>query len=117
MNEHLHSEPQPPVTPGDIQKSADRPGPTSKSVIVKPRKTKSILPRKEVHRSYTREFKLEVLSYLYNQQICVRPTTYRSPTEREVSAQFLVPHATLLDWIKPGRMEAIVNTPKSGRNS
>jgi len=111
------SELQQRATRRTVRKSVDRPGPTSKSVIGKPRKVQNKLPRKEVHRSYTREFKLQVLSYLHNHQIPIGPTRYRPPTEIEVSAHFLVSRATLRDWIKPGSMDTIINAPKGTRTS
>jgi len=119
MDNHILalSELQQPATRKPVQKSIDRPGPTSKSVIAKPRKVQSKKSRKEVHRSYTREFKLQVLSYFHNHQIPISPTLYRPPTETEVWAHFLLPRRTLRDWINPGAMDAIVNAPKGTRTS
>ncbi|KAG0138847.1 hypothetical protein HOY82DRAFT_534589 [Tuber indicum] len=91
--------------------SKERPGENSKSVLLKPRPFGK--PRKEVHQTYTREFKLQVLSFWLHHKIPSGPTTFRSPTEREVAGRYLVPRTTIQKWRKPDAMELIVNGTKS----
>lgn len=97
------------------RKSIERPGGTSKSIRQKARPFGK--PRKEVHRTYTREFKLQVLSFCLHQKISVGPTTTRSPTVREASARYLVPRSTIQDWKKPETMELILNGTKGTRSA
>ena len=88
-----------------------RQGTTSAPLLQKPRKVQQA--RKEIHRSYTREFKLEVLSYWVHHKIAIGPTTFRPPTQKEVSARFLVPESTIRDWKSETALENIVNEKKN----
>lgn len=74
---------------GTVAPSSHRPGTTSAPIMQKPRKVHR--PRKEIHGSYTREFKLEVLSYWLHHKIAIGATTFRAPTQEEVSVHFMVP--------------------------
>jgi len=96
-----------------VRRSSHRPGTTSVPIIQKPRKVHP--PRKEIHSSYTREFKLEVLSYWMHHKIAIGPTTFRPPTQKEVSARFLVPESTIRTWKSESAMESIVNKKKHQR--
>ena len=49
MHEHVLSELPQTATRLKIRKSVDHPGPTSKSVIIRPRKAKSTVPQRGVH--------------------------------------------------------------------
>ena len=95
--------------------SAERPGGNSQSVLLKPRPFGK--PHKEVHRTYTQEFKLQVLSFWIHHKIPIGPTTFRSPTEREVAARYLVPRTTIQKWRKPEAMDLIVNRVKGTRKA
>ena len=96
-----------------VIRSSHRPGTTSAPLLQKPRKVHQA--RKEIHRSYTREFKLEVLSYWVHHKIAIGPTTFRPPTQKEVSARFLVPESTIRGWKSETAMENIVNEKKNQR--
>ena len=93
------------------RQSKERPAGNSMSVILKPRPFGKA--RKEIHRTYTREFKLQVLSFWLHHKIPIGPTTFRSPTEREVAQRYLVPRTTIQKWRKPDTMELIVNGTKN----
>ena len=93
-----------------VAPSSHRPGTTSTPIMDKPRKVHG--PRKEIHCSYTREFKLEVLSYYLHHKIAVGPTTFRLPTQKEVSVYFMVPDSTIHGWKSPCAMQRIVNEKK-----
>lgn len=97
------------------RQTIDRPGSNSKSVLHQPRPFGK--PRKEVHRTYTREFKLQVLSFWLHHKIPIGPTTHRNPTKREVAAKYLVPQTTVQEWRKPDTMARIVNGTKGTRKA
>jgi hypothetical protein len=98
ISQALQSIPQPRERPlrsthRKPKQSKSRPGKTSKSVLNSPRPFGK--PRKEVHRTYTRQFKHQVLSYWHHYQIPIGPTAFRTPTEKEVGMLFLVPRSTI----------------------
>ena len=96
-----------------VLRSSHRPGTTLAPLIQKPSKVHQ--PRKEIHRFYTYEFKLEVLSYWVHHKIAIGPTKFRPPTQKEVSARFLVPESTIRSWKSESAMESIVNEKKHQR--
>ena len=110
----LHEEQQ-PKAPSSRKpwQSKDRPGGNSKSILLHPRPFGK--PRKEVHRTYTWEFKLQVLSFWLHHKIPIGPTTFRGPAKKEVAIRYLVPEGTIGAWHKPDTMSKIVNWTKSTR--
>lgn len=105
--------------PGSCQhkprQSKDRPGGNSKSVLQQPRPFGE--PRKKVRRTYTREFKLQVLSFWLHHKTPIGPTTYRSPTVREVAARYLVPQSTIQQWRGEETINLIVDGTKGTRKA
>jgi hypothetical protein len=104
---------QQPRAPDRHFHSVDRAGSTSKSVIKHPRPFGKA--KKEVQRTYTRELKLQVLSFWLHHQISTGPTTFRNPSTREVAACYLLPRTTILAWRKPEVMDAIINSRRRSR--
>ena len=87
-----------------------RPGIQAKGIAERPPTCGSYgQPRRQIQRSYTREFKLMVLSWWAHaqvpdstkSQVCdetVKDPPLRTPLLREVSERYLVPITTLHDW-------------------
>ena len=93
--------------------SSHRLGTTTAPLLQKPHKVHQA--RKVIHRSYIREFNLEVLSYWVHYKIAIGPTTFRPPIQKEVSARFLIPESTICGWKSETAMENIVNEKKHQR--
>ena len=79
-----------------------RPGKVAKKVIGRTLRDFEN-PRKRVERSYSREFKIAVLSWWFNAQVPhgvnePKSGLLRSPLLREVSERCLVPITTLHNW-------------------
>lgn len=96
-----------------ITKSQSRPGNTSKSIIEKPRGFGK--ERKRIRRTYSRAFKLQLLSYWMHHKIKCGPTQTRSPTKAEVSYRYKVPPTTIQRWKTPIAQAAIVDSTKTAR--
>ena len=100
---------------GEKKKSHQRPGPNALPILQWKYRIRP--PRQRVHRTYTREFKLEVLSYWLTPSIRTGPTSLICPTQKQVAVRYLVPESTIKEWKKPEVQERIVDRVKGGRRN